>query len=267
MTINQFIDVDLLEIPDCQSAGALDGDGELMGDPFGDFEAENLMVPRADWEDLAGAMAPTLAKCVRTVHNQGREGSCVANACCGAYEQAAFIQFGPSVYRELSPMSLYERIGRTAQSGAYIPDGIRELSDRGVLPADNADNRDRYDIVYPPTGFNPRRLARLDWEPVGALFRTSRVLKVNTFDAWISALLRGCPIVYGRQGHAIYSHRPVKDGYTWYAGYVNSWGRSWGDVVNDDVGRGLGYDSERVISRCTGYAIVSVVSRPDEYEV
>ena len=258
----QFIDHDLTP-PEGMATGLIEQDAESFaaGVLCQDIEATGNLIPRSQWDDWANRREPALRASVRTILNQGREGSCVGNACVGAAMVCGALQYG-SDWRELSAMSLYERIGRTAQSGAMIPDGIAELTDRGALPLDSPANRDEFDIIYPATGFNPRRLRRLDWEPTAKLFRATDILRINTADGFFSALCHGWPTVYGRQQHCIYSVLPKKSRGKWYFGYANSWGSQWGDELNDTVGKGLGWDSERTISNCVGYAVRDVTRRP-----
>ena len=262
MTItNEFIDHDMTP-PEGVATGLIEQDAESFasGVLCMDIEATGNLIPRSQWDDWAFRREPVLRASVRTILNQGREGSCVGNACVGAAMVCSALQYG-SNWRELSAMSLYERIGRSPQSGAYIPDGVTELLDRGALPLDTAANEDEFKLVYPATGFNPRRLRKLDWEPTAKLFRVTGALRINTVEGWFTALVKGWPVVYGRQGHCIYSVLPKKSRGKWYFGYANSWGQ-WGDELNGTVGKGLGWDSERTIANCVGYAIRDVTRRP-----
>jgi hypothetical protein len=258
----QFIDHDLTP-PEGMATGLIEQDAESFaaGVLCQDIEATGNLIPRSQWDDWANRREPALRASVRTILNQGREGSCVGNACVGAAMVCGALQYG-SDWRELSAMSLYERIGRTASSGAMIPDGIAELTDRGALPLDSPANRDEFATVYPANGFNPRRLRKLDWEPTAKLFRATDILRINTADGFFSALCHGWPTVYGRQQHCIYSVLPKKSRGKWYFGYANSWGSQWGDELNDTVGKGLGWDSERTISNSVGYAVRDVTRRP-----
>lgn len=258
MSIHQFIDVDFDQVD--QPKGWIEQSNEALcaGVATDDYETAGEMIPRSKWEAYAARAESMLRALVREVKNQGGEGSCVGNAITGAVQTASVLQFGPSRFRPLSAISLYKRIGRSPGSGAYIPDGINEMTTRGALPLDTAENRAAFGgSVMPATGFYSRFPDA--WETTAVHF-AARFLRINTVDAWFSALVRGRPIVYGRQRHAIYSLLPKLSRGDWLFGYVNSWG-AWGDLVNPDVGRGLGYDSLRVIDACVGYSVESVTLR------
>ena len=87
--------------------------------------------------------------------------------------------------------------------------------------------------------------------------------RVETVEEWATALLSGFPVMKGRKRHAIFDFIWDYDEHNrWYAGYCNSWG-SWGDKINDTVGKGLGWDSEGLVDRCVGYACTGVTIRDD----
>jgi len=263
MTISEeFVDSDLVP-PDGIGAGLIEQDPEAFASSVlcGDIESASdvRLLERSEYQAWAIRAERLLRGSVRGILNQGREGSCVAFSTVAAMQIAGILQFGDRM-PELSPMSLYERIGRSASSGAMIPDGVNEATDRGVLPAYNEPNQAEFDLTYPMTGFNPRRLKRLDWEPTAKLFRVARVLRVGTVRGWITSLVNGWPIVYGRRGHALCSLFPKFEKGRLFFGYINSWG-AWGDPVNPEAGNGLGWDSERTIDNCVGYAIQGLVRR------
>lgn len=262
ITNNALIDYDLRVTPADQATGLIEEDPALM---FGRAPAEEYsadpqrLIPRSRWAALAHAQDRLRRHCVREVKNQGREGSCVGNSGTGAMQVMSHFQFGHDSFVTLSAMSLYKRIGRSPSSGAYIADAVNELSEQGALPQDNEQNRGQYAHVHPATGF--RTPLPRGWEHTARLFRVVKWLKVQGADEWMSALLRGKPILYGRRGHAIFSWIPVFERRQWYFGYVNSWGQ-WGDEIRPGL-RGLGYDSERLIESCTGYAVEQVTVRSE----
>lgn len=251
----RYIDHDLTP-PDDQSTGMLSqsADAFAMGVQVGDIEDTEL-IPRSRWDEVAKVAEPLLRGSIKTVLNQGRISSCVAAATVGAMQVAGALQFGE--YTRLSWGSLYSRIGSTAYSGSYIPDGINEARTIGVLPADG----ESFPATFPPGDYNPRSLRNRDWMPTAKQFRCHRVLRINSVDGWFTALVSGWPVVYGRRGHAIYSVLAKRNRGDWLFGYCNSWGQ-WGDRINDELPYGMGWDTERTIRGCVGYAICSVV-RPE----
>lgn len=263
------VDLDAV-IPEDQGMGLFEEDLAVAKANFGveDFESygsERFMIPEGSWKDLAAQLESSIRKLVYIIMNQGREGSCVGYSTTQATQVRSMFQFGPKYARLLSGMSLYNRIGRSAQSGAMMSDGARESAEDGILPLDTPENRKLYEHVYRAHGFVGERRMNNEvagWEKTGALFKPTW-LRINSFAAWMSATLQGMPIMYGRQGHAICSLLPKFNRGDWWLGYLNSWGK-WGDVVNEKFSYGMGWDSRRLIQKCTGYACVNVTARLGE---
>jgi len=196
-----------------------------------------------------------LDRLVTRIFNQGREGSCVANACSQANQIIQAKQFGKDRVVQLSAISLYKRIGRSAQSGAMVSDGLAEMRSRGILPLDTPENRTKYgDVVMPNTGFSQRYPS--GWEQTAKQFAGVEALIVRSVNALLSALINGHPVVVGRQGHSICYTRPMVRNGRRVVKYANSWG-DWGD-------EGYGYDSESQIrqSASWAFALRTVVNRP-----
>ena len=211
--------------------------GDKCGDTFPVYESRVDPIPRNEWRDAAEAIRGQ-ESLVQKIKNQGREGSCASNAAAQAMEMLYVSQGGERHWVELSAISLYKRVGRNPDSGSTIDSNLRELKRVGILPRDNAANRNRFDHTMPPRGFYTNYPA--GWELTAAKFRVLEWWDIQTFDGMISAMLRGYPIVYGRAGHAICGVRPVLRNGLWHIKYANSWG-DWGD-------NGFGYDSELYVS-------------------
>jgi len=126
-------------------------------------------------------------------------------------------------------MSMYKRIGRSANSGAYIPDAAAEIFRLGILPVTG----EPYPHTFPQdTGWSTPLPS--GWETTARLWKAV-VYTVDDeesgFRVGMDARLRW---QIGRSGHSISS-----GGYTgrsWW--YENSWGTRWGDL-----GKSIGYDS------------------------
>jgi intein/homing endonuclease len=173
------------------------------------------------------------------VHN------CVANACAQSHEIMQAAQFGKANVTALSAISLYKRIGRSPGSGAMVSDGLKESKDRGILPLDNAANREHYGgAVMPPTGFYEKFPA--GWEATALNFRVDEWVVIRSLEGMLSALLNRKPVVVGRQSHSICYCRPMYRSGSLISKYANSWG-SWGD-------NGFGYDTLRQMSMSAGWA-------------
>lgn len=195
--------------------------------------------------------------------NQGREGSCVAFACTQALQTIIAKELGKSEVIQLSPCSLYKRIGRSASSGATVSDGISEMTKRGILPLDTPANRDEYGAaVMPETGFSTRFPA--DWEQTAKHFRSLEYHVVTTTRGIWTALCNRCPVIVGREGHSICYTTPIRHRGQWAAQYANSWSTGWGF---EDAGfpGGFGVDTINQVRKSANWAVVvrSAVARPD----
>lgn len=205
------------------------------------------VVPQSRWQELAERLEAEktgLDAMVTRIYNQGREGSCVANACSQAVEIKQCEQFGRARVVPLSAISLYKRIGRSPSSGASISNGLKE-SQNGILPLDTPENRERFGAhVMPNTGWSTPFPD--GWQATAGRFAAVEWTVVQSVEALVSALFCGHPVVVGRSGHSICYVRPV-----WREGrlavrYANSWG-NWGDA-------GYGYDSMNMIQSSARWA-------------
>jgi hypothetical protein len=206
------------------------------------------VIPEAQWPEEAEKIKAAGGGCsalVSRIYNQGSEGSCVANACSQAHEIVQAKQFGRENVVPLSAISLYKRIGRSAQSGAMVSDGLDEMAERGVLPLDTPENRAKFGAaVMPNTGF--RTAYPSGWEAVAAKFAAHEWFIVDTVAELITALIHQEPVVVGRSGHSICYCDPVYDDGQLLVKYANSWG-DWGED-------GYGYDSLRMIRSSASWA-------------
>lgn len=241
---DKFIDVDFTQCPE-YTFGDLGG---AFCSEMPCYEEQLPIVPESRWQEYCEKLEATgggLDALVTRIYNQGREGSCVANACSQAHEIKQAEMLGKDKVVHLSAISLYKRIGRSPGSGAMVSDGLDEGSTRGILPLDNPENRAKWgNIVMPATGFYEK--FPTGWEQVGKLFRFDERFIIRSTEGIISALLNGHPVVVGREGHSICYCRPM-----WRSGrlvvkYANSWG-SWGD-------QGYGYDSLNQIRKSASWA-------------
>ncbi len=235
------------------------------GENFRTFESEFEVIPRDQWKDLAAAIddAGSIEALVQKLKNQGREGTCTANEVASAIEVIWNLTFGPKHWVELSPISLYKQCGTSANSGSSVSCVVGTAQKLGALPVDNELNREwmasvglNTSHVMDAVGFSQRYPQ--DWEQTAQYFRIDEVFDINTFDEFITALLMGFPVCYGRKGHSILGVRLVFRNGKPHIKYLNSWG-NWGD-------EGYGYDSESFVSgsiRKYGAFAVRSVHVPD----
>jgi len=211
------------------------------------FEDAIPLIPRDQWPTAIKAIddaGGSLDLLVSRIYDQGQEGSCVSNATCQSLEIAQAIRRGKKHVIHLSAISLYKRVGGSPGSGSMVSANMREILGRGVLPLKSAENDARFPHTMPNTGFYTKYPA--GWEKTAIRFRGHEVFDVRSYDGFITALIRGYPVVYGRDGHSICAVRPVYKNGQLYVKYANSWG-NWGD-------KGYGYDSESKIRRGAGWA-------------
>ena len=213
------------------------------------------LIPESQWraehdrlEEAGGGME----RLVTRIFNQSNEGACVGNATTQQHQVMQAAQFGTNRVIQLSPISLYKRIGSSANSGAMIDDALDEMSSGGILPLDTADNRQRFGShVMPATGF--RTPWPSGWQSTAKLFTADERFVIGSVDELFSVLFRGFPVVVGRAGHSILYLRPVWDGRRWLVKYVNSWDDDWGEGFGLFPG-GFGYDSASLFRESAEWA-------------
>ena len=226
--------------------------GDLGAQTFGwpSFEERFGTLSEAEIREAIAHMdahGGSLDLLVTRIFDQRQEGSCVANATGQAHQLAQAVMLGVDRVVQVSAISLYKRIGRTASSGAFVSDGWKELNRRGILPLDTPENRERFgEHVMPNTGFNVPFPA--GWESTGIQFAGIEAWNINTMAGLESALCKRFPVVVGREGHSICYCRPMRDsrGRRIHK-YVNSWSEDWGE-------NGFGFDSEAKIQQAARYA-------------
>jgi len=190
-------------------------------------------------------------------------GNCVAEASTKSIEIVTACTYGLEQVIPISPASLYHRIGTSESSGAIVMDGIEAMVREGVLPLDTAENRRKFKHTHPAVGFS---VPLPDgWQETAKLFKAVTWYAIDSFAAMVTALLRGHPVVVGREGHSIiYLRVRLKNGNLVFI-YLNSWGR-WG-FASGNLPYGFGADSERLGKQaCHGaYALVSVTHASEIY--
>lgn len=254
-TGNQWIDYDLSIVPEDQGSGLIEQPPAELLASFAELEwydelCADEMVPRSQWKELSEQTWPLHRKQIGPIQSQGQTGACVGFSVAKGVSGTLLRRFGFANYVELSGMSIYDKIGRTVGSGAYIPDGIKYATDVGALPLRGATGADRYDITFP--GLTWKWSRPNGWDKVAGMFRITKAAKIQGEEMHVSSGIKGRWAIVGRSQHAIpycgyrYPDRP----------YANSWSQNWGD-------QGIGYDSPRVFANLVGYVILEVEFRPD----
>jgi hypothetical protein len=248
----KFLDVDFTKDPrftlgDLTPAGETFAGVREYGDTF-------ATIPESEWPGLIEkqeAEGGGAERLVTMIFNQGNEGSCVANACAQAHQIVQARQWGKENVVQLSAMSLYKRIGRSAQSGAMVSDGMEELETRGILPLDSAENRARFSHVHTARGFNAPLPG--GWPETGQRFLLIERHVIRNTAQMGTALLNQHPVVVGRKGHSICYVALKMKGSSFIVPYPNSWNYDWGIPMGDMDG-GFGVDSWGNVQASSGWA-------------
>jgi hypothetical protein len=255
----KWIDCDLSIVPPDQESGLIEQPPEeLLASfaevPWFDEICASEMVPRSEWKDRSARIWRKQRATVTQIYSQGREGSCVGFSIAQGVETTLRRRYGLDNWVSLSGVSLYKRIGRSASSGAYIPDGIREATTNGILPVNSTENQARYQHTHPRTGFSVR--LPTNYQETGRLFRITKAAKAQGRDMIASALLSDRIGIVGRSRHAIPYMALAFNGNNPLAAYSNSWSSTWNDG-------GWGYDTESTFRNLVMYVILEVSTRPD----
>jgi len=192
-------------------------------------------IPRSEWDEWVQRMpVERQVKSVRHISEQPM-GSCVGHSCGNIVEAGCYTMAGDLFFRKLSFISMYKRIGRSPNSGAYVGDSADEIFERGILPADGERDIDGSPYLHTHQvqgGFYDDLPS--GWEQTAKAWRAS--LYRATTDEAVFRVLMDCRLGLhiARSRHAL-----RLGGYTgrsWW--YENSWGDDWGDF-----GKSIGYDS------------------------
>ena len=216
------------------------------------------IIRQADWGDVLAETGIKTSPLAVYQYDQNGEGLCTANAGAQSFAYCWARQF-PSLASALvalpSPVAAYRGhgCGSSANSGSSVSCIMRSMQSKGTLLINSAESRKIYDALglphehlLKPTGFSQSFNWRDGaWLETAKHFRIDEMYDVASGEGFITALLKGFNVVYGRQGHAIMA-ADVADA-SGKVRYHNSWG-NWGD-------QGFGYDSYRLISSAARGAI------------
>lgn len=247
----RFVDVDFQDDPNY-----VFGDlGVPFCAAFNPYEAAEELLSDAEitacMEYQAAHPGTSLEYLIRRAYDQKNEGSCVGNMAVQGAEEVGVKQLGKDRFPELSAISCYKQIGRSAQSGAMVSDAMVALSDTGILPLDTPANRAVYGAhVMPPTGFSTP--FPVGWKETAIKFRGVEFLVIRTVQGLFTALCKGHPVGVGREGHSVLYQRVMMLNGRRVVKYINSWG-AWGDS-GGTLAAGFGYDTESQIKKSAGWA-------------
>lgn len=192
---------------------------------------------------------------VRSVKDQDGEPSCVSNAFLSAHEVKQCELLGPDLITQLSPISLYMRVG-SRSSGSSLDDNMREMLTTGALPLKGAPNSDKFAHSMSHNGYGQRYPD--GWKTTAAAFKNGEYADIENLLELLSALIDGHPVIYARSGHCILAIGAAYRSSSLILEYLNSWG-DWGAALNEHFAYGVGFDSERV-ARSAAYGAMALLS-------
>ncbi len=212
--------------------------GGLIDDPndhsFGASFPSSLLIPRNEWKDKIDEKEEqgySLQNYFDYVYNQNPVSSCVYNAACRCYAIRYAVLYGASKMVIPSPMSGYNQVAKSRNSGSYVRGAMEHLTKVGVLPSD------RYKSIFKHTLHENTPFTRRmpnGWEETAKHFRVAEDgwYSINSKEEFASAILHRLPICYGRSGHSICAEDllyEAKGGrITYYISYCDSYSKSRG---------------------------------------
>lgn len=201
---------DELIVPPGKATGLL-----LRDDKPGEFfplAPERIdVIPVSDWPSLLDEDM-TLRQFVKVVYDQNGNGSCASEA---MNQGTAIVQHAAGApYVEFNPLFVYGRVNGGRDAGSSISANLRFGQRYGCCP----------ESVW-PRAYGWRRTPSDEAYAAAANHRIGEIFEVGNWEEFGSALLKGCPVVWGYRGHSITAVKLLS---TTRFVYVNSWGQ-WGD--------------------------------------
>ncbi len=184
------------------------------------------VIPRNQWDEIIAARKKenvSLREVVPFVLDQDGRGSCAQEQGCGA--NMLVRAYAGEAHVKLNPWPNYYRITGGRDRGSSIDSAYRYGREWGWIPMS----------LCPRSGSFKRQPQKL-WDEAQK-YRFDEVIDVKGQDEFVTCLLKGFSVGYGRRGHAILAVEYLGN---YKFKYLNSWG-SWTDC-ND---RGFGIDDIR----------------------
>lgn len=260
------VDRDLISIPGREGFRGLiiDPQEKSAAQPF----RSEWIVSRSDWKDLAEYLETSktaLPNYRFHWNNQNPESSCVYNAGEVVQNVMRNKQLGGEWGIKGAPMSGYCRVTRSRHSGSTMWGCLEKTQagklGNGFLPEKNPRNIALFGdyCVHQNSPFiynNGREYFPDGWEEVAQWFTVVEWYSIDSYEEFVSAMLRGWGVCYGRSGHSIAGLQVV-----WYQGqacckYMDSYGHGRGD-------NGFLIDTPRMMSTGGAWCCREVTLPPD----
>lgn len=223
------------------------------------FRDKFTVIPKSEWRGLVekkNALKTNLRNLVVAICDQNGEPSCTSNSTVQNHQIRQAVQFGKDRVIRLSPISIYRHVG-SRNSGSSVDDNLYYLRDNGALPLDCTENASRgIQGLHPHNGYGVKEPS--NQVELRRFFRCDEWVLAQTYDEFVSMILMGYAMSYGRQGHCICSTDVDYDSRdNLVHPYANSWSDEWGD-------EGFGVDSASQIRMGADWAFgcASVSAHP-----
>lgn len=210
---------------------------------FPAYEDALPIIPRDEWPDRITEREPRRQTVddFGSVLDQDGEGSCASNATAQSAMDCLFMECG--IWVDLSAMSIYKRVGTGPDSGSTIEGNLKTIQLDGILPLNTPKNKAIFAHTHPAIGYDVKLPS--GWRDTAKHFKAEEAWDIVSMSGFVSAILNGFTVVYGRGGHAICAFDVHWDSGLVVIEYCNSWG-NWGD-------NGFGLDDEDYVAHALPY--------------
>lgn len=213
----------------------------VFEDTFSVMSEDELKVWIVEQDRRGGGMDKLI------VHGWDQNGdpSCTCNAETAEHAIMQALQFGKNRVIPCSPQSMYMQIAGP-RSGSAVGDALNQSRTVGMLPLDLPERTvagkklpstrsimGKYaDSAHFMTanGYDKSKY-KADWKVTAAWFKCDEYYDIKTPLGACTAIARGYPYHYGRDGHSILGVRLALKSGVIYVIYLNSWG-SWGETLH-----------------------------------
>lgn len=169
------------------------------------------IIPRDEWSEWVGRVS--LRQKVWHVLDQGNVGSCATESTTQAVMITRELAGLPRV--ALNPWSIYQATSGGRDRGSSIDENLRHAREHGIASM----------AIWPRAKGWRKKLSEAAVEDAKK-YRIEEFYDIRNTDEFVSAILRGFPVVWGARGHALCKVAHLSDA----KGLdVNSWGTDWGD--------------------------------------